>query len=123
MWPTVNPSGRSGTGDSPHQSAIVSNLERPTPFAVIPPPPLFLTRGPEHSVPLVLRAPHTRMLPCAHRIPFPLRSDQLVQLPGLDLPIASAGSDMIGWSRALLSHTLDAARSLPPPPPPFAIRT
>ena len=28
-----------------------------------------------------------------------------------DLPLASAGSDMIGWSRVLLSHTLDAARS------------
>ena len=28
-----------------------------------------------------------------------------------DLPLASAGSDMIGWSRVLLSHTRDAARS------------
>ena len=28
-----------------------------------------------------------------------------------ELPPASAGSDMIGWSRVLLSHTLDAARS------------
>ena len=28
-----------------------------------------------------------------------------------DLPRASAGSDMIGWGRVLLSHTLDAARS------------
>ena len=28
-----------------------------------------------------------------------------------DLPLASAGSDMIKWSRVLLSHTLDAARS------------
>ena len=28
-----------------------------------------------------------------------------------DLPLASASSDMIGWSRVLLSHTLDAARS------------
>ena len=28
-----------------------------------------------------------------------------------DLPPASAGSDMIRWSRVLLSHTLDAARS------------
>ena len=28
-----------------------------------------------------------------------------------DLPLASAGSDMIGWSRVLLSHTLDAALS------------
>ena len=28
-----------------------------------------------------------------------------------DLPLASARSDMIGWSRVLLSHTLDAARS------------
>ena len=30
---------------------------------------------------------------------------------GPDLPLASAGSDMIGWRRVLLSHTLDAARS------------
>ena len=30
---------------------------------------------------------------------------------GADLPLASAGSDMIGWGRVLLSHTLDAARS------------
>ena len=28
-----------------------------------------------------------------------------------DLPLASASSDMIRWSRVLLSHTLDAARS------------
>ena len=28
-----------------------------------------------------------------------------------DLPLASASSDMIGWSRVLLSHTLDAPRS------------
>ena len=28
-----------------------------------------------------------------------------------DLPLASANSDMTGWSRVLLSHTLDAARS------------
>ena len=28
-----------------------------------------------------------------------------------DLPLASARSDIIGWSRILLSHTLDAARS------------
>ena len=28
-----------------------------------------------------------------------------------DLPIASAGSDMIRWSTVLLSYTLDAARS------------
>ena len=28
-----------------------------------------------------------------------------------DFPLASASSDMIGWSRVLLSHTLDAARS------------
>ena len=28
-----------------------------------------------------------------------------------DLPLVSAGSDMIRWSRVLLSHTLDAARS------------
>ena len=28
-----------------------------------------------------------------------------------DLPLAPAGSDMIKWSRVLLSHTLDAARS------------
>ena len=28
-----------------------------------------------------------------------------------DLPLASAGSDMIRWGRVLLSHTLDAARS------------
>ena len=28
-----------------------------------------------------------------------------------DLPLASAKSDMMGWSRVLLSHTLDAARS------------
>ena len=28
-----------------------------------------------------------------------------------DLPLASASSDIIRWSRALLSHTLDAARS------------
>ena len=28
-----------------------------------------------------------------------------------DLPLASGGSDMIRWSRVLLSHTLDAARS------------
>ena len=27
------------------------------------------------------------------------------------LPLASANSDMIGWSRVLRSHTLDAARS------------
>ena len=32
-----------------------------------------------------------------------------VSLP--DLPLASANSAMIGWSRVLLSHTLDAARS------------
>ena len=31
--------------------------------------------------------------------------------PQTDLPLASAGSDIIGWSRVLLSHTLDAARS------------
>ena len=30
---------------------------------------------------------------------------------GPDVPPASAGSDMIRWSRVLLSHTLDAARS------------
>ena len=30
---------------------------------------------------------------------------------GPDVPLASAGSDMIRWSRILLSHTLDAARS------------
>ena len=30
---------------------------------------------------------------------------------GPDLPPASANSDMIGWSRVLLSHTLAAARS------------
>ena len=29
----------------------------------------------------------------------------------LDLPPAFAGSDMIRWSRVLLSHELDAARS------------
>ena len=34
-----------------------------------------------------------------------------VQHPAPDLPLASASSDMIGWSRVLLSHTLDAARS------------
>ena len=28
-----------------------------------------------------------------------------------DLPLASAGSDMIGWGRVLLSHTLDTAHS------------
>ena len=28
-----------------------------------------------------------------------------------DLPLASASPDMIRWSRVLLSHTLDAARS------------
>ena len=28
-----------------------------------------------------------------------------------DLPLASAGSDMIRWSRVLLSHTLDRTRS------------
>ena len=28
-----------------------------------------------------------------------------------DLPLASANSDMIRWSRVLPSHTLDAARS------------
>ena len=28
-----------------------------------------------------------------------------------DLRLASAGSDMIRWSRVLLSHTLDVARS------------
>ena len=30
---------------------------------------------------------------------------------GTDLPLASASPDMIGWSRVLLSHTPDAARS------------
>ena len=30
---------------------------------------------------------------------------------GPDLPLASAGSDMIRWGRVLLGHTLDAARS------------
>ena len=30
---------------------------------------------------------------------------------GADLPLPSASSDVIGWSRVLLSHTLDAARS------------
>ena len=30
---------------------------------------------------------------------------------GPDLPLASASPDMIRWSRVLLSHTLDAARS------------
>ena len=30
---------------------------------------------------------------------------------GADVPLASAGSDMIGWSGVLLSHTPDAARS------------
>ena len=30
---------------------------------------------------------------------------------GADLPLVSASSDMIRWSRVLLSHTLDAARS------------
>ena len=28
-----------------------------------------------------------------------------------DLPLASASSDMIRWSRVLLSHALDTARS------------
>ena len=35
-------------------------------------------------------------------------------IPGFrtpDLPLASASTDMIGWGRVLLSHTLDAARS------------
>ena len=30
---------------------------------------------------------------------------------GADLPLASANSDVIRWSRVLLSHTMDAARS------------
>ena len=30
---------------------------------------------------------------------------------GADLPLASAGSDIIRWSRVLLSHKLDAVRS------------
>ena len=30
---------------------------------------------------------------------------------GSDLPLAAASSDVIRWSRVLLSHTLDAARS------------
>ena len=38
-------------------------------------------------------------------------SQQRADGTGADLPLASAGSDMIGWGRVLLSHTLDAARS------------
>ena len=49
-----------------------------------------------------------------HRLKSPPEAFQLDGMwerspPGLRL--ASASSDMIGWSRVLLSHTLDAARS------------
>ena len=36
---------------------------------------------------------------------------QVSSAPQPDLPLASACSEMIRWSRVLLSHTLDAARS------------
>ena len=58
---------------------------------------------------------YARLRPCAPPPPpslpqaLPLSPTGPVGLP--DLPPASAGSDMIGWSRVLLSHTLDAARS------------
>ena len=41
----------------------------------------------------------------------PLRVGVFVPHMGAELPLSSAKSDMIRWSRVLLSHTLDAARS------------
>ena len=52
---------------------------------------------------------------CARAPPAPPRWPQGALHPRgravPDWPLASAGSDMIGWIRVLLSHTLDAARS------------
>ena len=52
----------------------------------------------------------------AQRAPLPgvavgCAGHKCVERAHADLPPASASSDMIRWSRVLLSHTLDAARS------------
>ena len=56
-------------------------------------------------------APHPQQKPRPEARP-PGPGPSQPPLPwGPDLPLASASADMIGWSRVLLSRTLDAARS------------